>query len=305
MTAIFFGLTGAVIGHIFTAPFGIKFSMFSAMGLFGLSGIIVNDSIVLVSFYQQLVAEGMERFQAITEACVRRLRAVLLTSITTVAGLTPILFESSLQAQFLKPMAVSLVFGLLFGTGLILLVVPAMLMLIEEQRDRFQGLSQHLAPRHWPNLLQRAWRFDPIHYRQQPGPQGLGGNLWWAMLLGPTLLLKVFACLPLLKSVASEHANLQLIAPAGVLWLLMLGLGLAFLWSLFRRRQQTQALALYWLLITGLGSLTIASFAPLVGHHGEALANSFWSLARWTLVTGLIVLPILLWGRRSAHTLTR
>ena len=305
MTAIFFGLTGAVIGHIFTAPFGIKFSMFSAMGLFGLSGIIVNDSIVLVSFYQQLVAEGMERFQAITEACVRRLRAVLLTSITTVAGLTPILFESSLQAQFLKPMAVSLVFGLLFGTGLILLVVPAMLMLIEEQRDRFQGLSQHLAPRHWPNLLQRAWRFDPIHYRQQPGPQGLGGNLWWAMLLGPTLLLKVFACLPLLKSVASEQANLQLIAPAGVLWLLMLGLGLAFLWSLFRRRQQTQALALYWLLITGLGSLTIASFAPLVGHHGEALANSFWSLARWTLVTGLIVLPILLWGRRSAHTLTR
>ena len=60
MVAIFFGLTGAVIGHIFTAPFGIKFSMFSAMGLFGLSGIIVNDSTVLVSFYPQLVAEAME-----------------------------------------------------------------------------------------------------------------------------------------------------------------------------------------------------------------------------------------------------
>jgi multidrug efflux pump subunit AcrB len=305
MTAIFFGLTGAVIGHVFTAPFGIKFSMFSAMGLFGLSGIIVNDSIVLVSFYQQLVAEGMERFQAITEACVRRLRAVLLTSITTVAGLTPILFESSLQAQFLKPMAVSLVFGLLFGTGLILLVVPAMLMLIEEQRDRFHGLSQQLASHNWGNLLQRAWRFDPTHYRQQPGPQGLGGSLWWAMLLAPLLLLRVFANLPLLKAAASEDANLLLVASAGMLWLLMLALGAAFLWCLFRRRHLALVLAPHWLLITGLGSLIIAALAPLAGHHGDVLANSFWALARWTLVTALIVLPILLWGRRSARTLTR
>ena len=202
-------------------------------------------------------------------------------------------------------MAVSLVFGLLFGTGLILLVVPAMLMLIEEQRDRFHGLGRTLAPHNWGTLLQRVWRFDPVHHRQQPGPQGLGGNLWWAMLLGPFLLLNVFGNLPLLKAAASEDASLLLLAPAGLLWLLMLGLGLAFLWCLFRRRQLALALAPRWLLLTGIGSLVIAALAPLAGHHGDLLANSFWALARWTLVTALIVLPILLWGRRSAHTFTR
>ena len=136
MTAIMFGFTGAVLGHLIMGLFGVKFSMFSIMGLFGLSGIIVNDSIVLINFYQQLIHEEMDRFEAIVEACVRRLRAVLLTSITTVAGLTPMLFESSLQAQFLKPMAVSIVFGLALGTVLILAVVPSMLMIIEDLRQR-------------------------------------------------------------------------------------------------------------------------------------------------------------------------
>lgn len=304
MTAIFFGLTGAVIGHIFTAPFGIKFSMFSAMGLFGLSGIIVNDSIVLVSFYQQLVAEGMERFEAIVEACVRRLRAVLLTSITTIAGLTPILFESSLQAQFLKPMAVSIVFGLLFGTVLILLVVPAMLMLIEEQRDRLQGVGPHLAPANWGELARRAWRFDPAHYRQQPGPQGLGGHLWWVMILGPWLLLTILGKLPLLLQALKADAGPLLIAPSALLWLAMMGLGAAFLWQLFRRRQRASRLAVYWLLVTGFGSLLIAALAPLAGLQGELLAGAFWSQARWSLVTALIVLPLLFWSRRSAQTLT-
>ncbi len=213
--------------------------MFSAMGLFGLSGIIVNDSIVLVSFYQ-LVAEGMERFQAITEACVRRLRAVLLTSITTVAGLTPILFESSLQAQFLKPMAVSLVFGLLFGTGLILLVVPAMLMLIEEQRDRFHGLGRNLAPHNWGTLLQRAWRFDPSP-PPATRPSGAGRQPVVGHAARP---------LPATQSVrqpapaqGSRQRRCQPAAhgPAGLLWLLMLGLGAAFLWCLFRRRQRALA----------------------------------------------------------------
>lgn len=304
MTAIFFGLTGAVIGHIFTAPFGIKFSMFSAMGLFGLSGIIVNDSIVLVSFYQQLVAEGMERFEAIVEACVRRLRAVLLTSITTIAGLTPILFETSLQAQFLKPMAVSIVFGLFFGTALILLVVPAMLMLIEEQRDRFRGVGPHLAPANWGELARRAWRFDPTHYRQQPGPRGLGGNLWWVMILGPWLLLTILGKLPLLLQALKADAELLLVAPSALLWLAMMGLGTAFLWQLFRRRQRASRLAVYWLLVTGFGSLLIAALAPLAGLQGELLAGAFWSQARWSLVTALIVLPLLFWSRRSAQTLT-
>ena len=121
---------------------------------------------------------------------------MLLTSITTVAGLTPMLFETS-PAQFLKPMAISIVFGLFFGTALILLVVPAMLMIIE-QRDHFRGMGQRLAPANWGQLARQVWRFDPVHYRQQPGPEGLGEHLWWVMILGPWLLLMVLSRLPLI-----------------------------------------------------------------------------------------------------------
>ena len=304
MTAIFFGLTGAVIGHLFTAPFGIKFSMFSAMGLFGLSGIIVNDSIVLVSFYQQLVADGMDRFDAIVEACVRRLRAVLLTSITTIAGLTPILFETSLQAQFLKPMAVSLVFGLLFGTSLILLVVPAMLMIIEEQRDRFRHLGHQLAMDNWGQLARAIWRFDPQHYRQQPGPQGLGGHLWWVMILGPWLLLGIIGRLPLIVT-AAQQGNLMLAVPGGLLWLAMTGLGALFLWQLFHRRQQAPRSALRWLTVVGAGGLLAAALAPLTGSGGHELGAAFWAQSRTALWFALIMLPLLFWTRRSTHTLTR
>ncbi|MED5431558.1 MAG: efflux RND transporter permease subunit, partial [Pseudomonadota bacterium] len=304
MTAIFFGLTGAVIGHLFAAPFGIHFSMFSAMGLFGLSGIIVNDAIVLVSFYQQLVAEGMERFQAIVEACVRRLRAVLLTSITTVAGLTPMLFETSLQAQFLKPMAISIVFGLFFGTALILLVVPAMLMIIEEQRDHFRGMGQRLAPANWGQLARQVWRFDPVHYRQQPGPEGLGGHLWWVMILGPWLLLMVLGKLPLIVA-AGQAGHLALAIPGGILWGLMAGLGAFFLWQLFRRRRQAPHSAARWLLAVVMGGLLMAIFAPLAGPEGNPLALAFWEQAKTTVWIALVLLPLLFWTRRSAHTLTR
>jgi hypothetical protein len=199
---------------------------------------------------------------------------------------------------------VSIVFGLLFGTVLILLVVPAMLMLIEEQRDRFRGLGPHLAPANWGELARRAWRFDPIHYRQQAGPQGLGGHLWWVMILGPWLLLTILGKLPLLLQALKADAGPLLVAPTGLLWLVMTGLGAAFLWHLFRRRQQAGRLALYWLLVTGFGSLLIAALAPLAGLQGELLAGAFWSQARWSLVTALIVLPLLFWSRRSAQTLT-
>lgn len=304
MTAIFFGLTGAVIGHLFTAPFGIKFSMFSAMGLFGLSGIIVNDSIVLVSFYKQLIAEGMDRFEAIVEACVRRLRAVLLTSITTIAGLTPILFETSMQAQFLKPMAVSLVFGLLFGTGLILLVVPAMLMIIEEQRDRTAQLARILTPGNWGNLIRATWRFDPQYYRQQPGPTGLGGHLWWVMILGPLLLLKLLGLLPtLIRTI--QAGDLLVAIPAGVVWLIMIALGALFLWQLFQRKHSAPVSACRWLLVTGVGGLLVAILAPWAGEPGTPLALPFWGLAKSTLWYALIILPLLFWTRRSASTLTR
>ncbi|MBU2706693.1 efflux RND transporter permease subunit [Zooshikella marina] len=128
MMAIPFGLTGAIFGHFIM---DMNLTILSLFGLFGLTGIVVNDSIVLLSVYRQLRLQGMGVNEAIVEAACRRLRAVLLTSLTTIAGLTPILFETSLQAQFLIPMATSIVFGLTFGTVIILLVVPAFLVHVE------------------------------------------------------------------------------------------------------------------------------------------------------------------------------
>lgn len=136
MLAIPLGLTGAVFGHVLT---GLDLTILSLFGFFGLSGIVINDSIVLISFYKKLRDQGMAVIPAIEEAACQRLRAVLLTSLTTIAGLTPILFETSLQAQFLIPMATSIVFGLGYGTLLILLFVPALLTLLEHSKQRLKG----------------------------------------------------------------------------------------------------------------------------------------------------------------------
>lgn len=134
MLAIPLGLTGAIAGHLLT---GQNLTILSLFGCFGLSGIVINDSIVLITFYQKLRKQGMDVHKAIVEAACQRLRAVLLTSLTTIAGLTPILFETSLQAQFLIPMATSIVFGLAFGTLLILLVVPSLLVILENGKAGF------------------------------------------------------------------------------------------------------------------------------------------------------------------------
>lgn len=143
MIAIPFGLTGALFGHW---VLGIDVSLLSLFGLFGLSGIVINDSIVLITFYKRLKAEGMAPEDAAIEAACQRLRAVLLTTITTIAGLTPLLFESSYDAQFLIPMAVVLVFGLAFGTVLILLLVPGLLLAIEQNRQFFHKLKGTVKP---------------------------------------------------------------------------------------------------------------------------------------------------------------
>ncbi len=131
MAVIPLGLTGAVFGHLLM---GKALTILSLFGLFGLSGIVINDSIVLISFYRKLREAGMAMEKAIVEASCQRLRAVLLTSLTTIAGLSPILYETSRQAQFLIPMAISIVFGLAFATILILLVVPSILAMIENLR---------------------------------------------------------------------------------------------------------------------------------------------------------------------------
>ena len=131
MLTIPLGLTGAVLGHWIM---DMNLTLLSVFGFFGLSGIVVNDSIILVIFYRQIRESGMSIYQALEEAACQRLRAVLLTSLTTIAGLTPLLFETSRQAQFLIPMAVSIAFGLAFATLLILLVIPAMLSIYEDTK---------------------------------------------------------------------------------------------------------------------------------------------------------------------------
>ncbi|MDO7596999.1 MAG: efflux RND transporter permease subunit [Pseudomonadota bacterium] len=134
MMAIPFGLIGALFGHW---VMGIDLTILSLFGIFGLSGIVVNDSIILVTFFKNQREAGVETTQAIINAATQRLRAVLLTSLTTIAGLTPLLFETSMQAQFLIPMAVSISFGLMFSTVLVLLVIPALLSVHESIANRF------------------------------------------------------------------------------------------------------------------------------------------------------------------------
>ncbi|MCG6937016.1 MAG: efflux RND transporter permease subunit [Gammaproteobacteria bacterium] len=129
MIIIPFGICGALFGHWLM---GIDLTILSQFGMFGLSGIVINDSIILVTFYKQLRAKGMAVREALIESSCLRLRAVLLTSLTTIAGLTPLLFETSLQAQFLIPMATSISFGLAFTTMLVLFVVPVLLSYIEQ-----------------------------------------------------------------------------------------------------------------------------------------------------------------------------
>ncbi len=136
MAIIPFGLVGALWGHWIQ---GIDLTLLSIFGFFGLSGIVVNDSIILVSFYQRLRAKGMLVNDALVEASVQRLRAVLLTSLTTIAGLLPLLFETSLQAQFLIPMAVSIAFGLAFATVLVLIIIPVFLSIHESIHFKIRG----------------------------------------------------------------------------------------------------------------------------------------------------------------------
>ena len=121
MSAIPFGIIGAVWGHLLM---GLDLALLSLFGIVALSGVVVNDSLVLLTFYNQLRREGTSHEDALVSAGTARFRPILLTSLTTFFGLLPMILEKSLQAQFLIPMAVSLGFGILFATFIILLGVP-------------------------------------------------------------------------------------------------------------------------------------------------------------------------------------
>ncbi|MGX9460663.1 efflux RND transporter permease subunit [Shewanella sp. A14] len=127
MTAIPFGIVGAILGHWWN---DLTISILSLNGILALSGVVVNDSLLLVSRFNELVKdEGMSVRDAIVESCTGRLRAVLLTSVTTFAGLAPLLGETSLQAQFLIPAAAALGYGILFATVITLVLTPSLLLI--------------------------------------------------------------------------------------------------------------------------------------------------------------------------------
>ena len=129
MAAIPFAIVGAVFGHLIM---GYPFTLLSMIGCVALSGIVVNDSIILVDFINRRRAQGGGLLEAVVLGARSRLRAILLTSITTIAGLTPLMTETSFQAQFLIPMAVSIVFGLTFATIVILFLIPTVYLLLED-----------------------------------------------------------------------------------------------------------------------------------------------------------------------------
>jgi multidrug efflux pump subunit AcrB len=133
MLAIPFGLTGAVFGHWIT---GWDVGAMSLLGFFALTGIVVNDSIVLISFFRRDYEAGMPVREALERAIRARFRAVILTSLTTIAGLLPLMFETSTLSFMVAPIAVTICFGLAFATLLVLLVIPALLLMLESARAR-------------------------------------------------------------------------------------------------------------------------------------------------------------------------
>jgi multidrug efflux pump subunit AcrB len=156
MSVIPFGLVGAVLGHWIM---GVKLTLLSFMGMLALSGVVVNDSLVLVDYINQKCRQGTALKTAVFEAGGRRFRPVLLTSLTTFAfaGLMPLLFEKSTQAQFLIPMAISLGFGLLFATLITLFIVPINYLIMDDIKQYFRRYRADIAGL-VRSALERRWR---------------------------------------------------------------------------------------------------------------------------------------------------
>jgi multidrug efflux pump subunit AcrB len=138
MVAIPFAFVGAVAGHLMM---GLNLSLLSLFGMVGLTGVVVNDSLVLIHATNRIRAQGSSAGEAIARGASIRFRAIILTSLTTFAGLTPLLLEKSLQAKFLIPMAVSLGFGVLFATGVTLVLIPCGYMILEDFHDILKTLK--------------------------------------------------------------------------------------------------------------------------------------------------------------------
>ena len=138
MAAIPFGIIGAALGHLFL---GLPMSMMSMFGVIGLSGVVVNDSLVMIYFIDERLRHRMPAREAIIEGAKARFRPILLTSVTTFLGVAPLAFERSVYAQLLVPMAAALGFGILFATAVLMMIVPALCML----QHRAVGLAERNA----------------------------------------------------------------------------------------------------------------------------------------------------------------
>ncbi len=143
LSIIPFGLIGAIFGHWIM---GFNLGMFSIFALVGLAGVMVNDSIILVTAIRRLLKEGKPMRQAVVDGAKDRLRPVILTTVTTIGGLLPLLFETSMQAQLVQPLAITLVFGMLVSPLLVLMFVPALLCigddLVNRRRQRHGGRAE-------------------------------------------------------------------------------------------------------------------------------------------------------------------
>ncbi|MCA0846540.1 efflux RND transporter permease subunit [Salipiger thiooxidans] len=211
MSVIPFGLVGTIYGH---ALWEVPMSMFTVVGILGMTGIIINDSIVLVTQIDEYAPDrGM--FRAIIDGTADRLRPVFLTTATTVLGLAPLLYERSADAQFLKPTVITLVYGLGFGMLLVLMVVPA---LIAVQHD----IARRLA------AFRRGVRFRMAPVRALMGLALAAVLLWLGATMGHVAVTG--ALLPVLAL-----PSLAVLAPLGAAFVLFIGgvaAGIALIWVL-------------------------------------------------------------------------
>lgn len=143
LVAIPFGFVGAVGGHLLL---GYGLSLSSMFGLVALSGVVVNDSLLMVVAINELREGGASRFQAVVDGAARRVRPILMTSLTTFFGLMPMIFETSVQAKFLVPMAISLGFGILFATFILVFIVPALYLAFDDGQRLVAGLFDRILP---------------------------------------------------------------------------------------------------------------------------------------------------------------
>ncbi len=170
MVTIPFGLVGAVVGHM---VMGFDITMLSMFGLVALTGIVVNDAIVLIEAVNHRVMEGMPLKTALVEAGARRFRAIILTTLTTFFGLAPLLFETSMQAMFLIPMAISIAFGVLASTFWTLVLIPCLLLILSDLRLALYWLRHGRLPATRNTLEPAAIRNGTPQPTAEPAPAEL------------------------------------------------------------------------------------------------------------------------------------